>query len=92
MQTTIAEALDVRSTPSVAKTCIAVVWIAGKTEPSRRADILRSLNSHAGVASADFAPAKPNLLVVQFDHQRTRGTQIVSSLRASGYQASLVGC
>ena len=83
---TITPAADVRTA------CIAVVWLKGELESSSPVQVAESIEKLPGVESATVSPSRAHMLVVRFDHGRTRASEIIAELSAAGYDAKLVGC
>ncbi|UCE90297.1 MAG: hypothetical protein JSW10_05630 [Pseudomonadota bacterium] len=72
--------------------CIAVVWLKGELESGSQVQVAESVEQFPGVESARVSPSRAHMLVVRFDHGRTRASEIISELSAAGYDAKLVGC
>ena len=93
MQSFIEQAIrDTRVQPDIRKTCLALVWVRGESTPERLEEVIAALRVRPGVASAERAQGKANVIMMRFDRSCTSASDIVLELRRSGVAALLVGC
>ncbi len=79
-----------QSHPNVA--CLAVVWVKGVTSKSHEEKLLDVLSGANGVNQAMFSRRKPDLLVVDYDRQKTKVQDLLKSINQHSVRAKLVGC
>ena len=83
---------DTRVQSDIRKICLALVWVRGESTPERLEEAIAALRVRPGVASAERAQGKANVIMMRFDRSCTSASDIVLELRRSGVPAVLVGC
>jgi hypothetical protein len=67
-----------------------IIHVNEKMNSQRRATFSNDVQQLAGVVSVEIQDNKPHLLIVGFNHSKTKALDILSGIRKSGSQAQLI--
>jgi hypothetical protein len=67
-----------------------VIHINEKMDTQRREAFSNDVQQLTGVVSAKIEEKQPHLLIVGFNHSKTKALDILSGIRTSGSQAQLI--
>ena len=57
----------------------------------KRAELVRELESNAGIISAEFCPLRYHLMLVRYDRHQYSSQDVLSAVGAQNLQARLIG-
>ena len=67
-----------------------VIHVNEKMDSQRREAFSKTVQQLTGVISVKIQDSRPHLLIVGFNHSKTKALDILSGIRTSGSQAQLI--
>ena len=68
-----------------------VVHINENLDHERRDRLAQQIILINGVVSTEFAEKRPHLMIVGYDPQKTKSTEVLSGVKQTGVHAQLIG-
>lgn len=74
-----------------ANTVEIIVHITETLDEGRRKALVTALESEDNIVSAEFCPLRYHLMLVRYDRDTSSSQDVLSSVKAQNYNASLIG-
>ncbi len=78
--------------PGFDTACLAIAWVKGIESKIQEKMILDLLSGVGGVNQAMFSRYKPDLLIIDYDRQQIKASDLLEKMNQLHVQAKLVGC